>query len=74
MNNQPKEWVADTRWNNIGVWCYWRQRHAGIGTPWGNIVAKPWPDRLYSERYGSRPHFKLFGACISWVRLKRMLP
>jgi hypothetical protein len=57
-----------TDWRNVGLW---RQgAHGGIMTPWGNLNVKPWADRLFSERHGSTPHRRLFGLCISWVRLR----
>ncbi len=61
-----------TEWRNIGGWVTFRLfRSAGIRLPWGNLIVKPWGDRLFSERYGERKsHFRLFGLCVSWVRLR----
>lgn len=61
-----------TDWRNVGAWARLRPfPNCGIGTPWGNLIVKPWGDRLFSERCTKdRPHFKLFGLCISWVRLR----
>ncbi len=58
----------ETRWNNVGLWK--AGTHVGASTPWGNLVIKPWSDRLFSERYGNRKVAKVFGLCISWVRLR----
>lgn len=67
------ETVFRTDWRNIGVWLNVRYSfHAGLMTPWGNVIVKPWADRLFSERYTNKvPHFRLFGLCVSWVRLRR---
>lgn len=63
-----------TRWSNVGL--FWNRLgawwHFGIMTPWGNVILKPWGNRLFSERYGDTPHLKLFGACISWRRLRQI--
>ncbi len=66
------EWVYRTDWRNIGAWVSLNSFHpdAGIRTPWGNIIVKRWKDRLFSERYGHSPHLRLFGLCVSWVRLR----
>ena len=59
-------------WRNIGGWIELRfMRSVGLRTPWGNLIVKSWADRLFSERYGYRKsNFRLFGLCISWVRLR----
>jgi len=61
-----------TDWRNIGGWIELRFRPSvGLRTPWGNIIVKRWRDRLFSERYGMRKsHFRVFGLCVSWVRLR----
>lgn len=67
-------YVADTRWGNVGIWLrIGIFPSLGLKTPWGNVIIKPWRDRLYHERYGAGPkrHFKLSGLCVAWVRLKR---
>jgi hypothetical protein len=64
--------IYRTDWRNIGGWIELRfMRSVGLRTPWGNLIVKSWADRLFSERYGYRKsHFRLFGLCISWVRLR----
>lgn len=57
-----------TDWRNIGLWL--EGKHGGFRTPWGNLNFKPWADRMFSEMYGPTPHLRLFGLCISWVRLR----
>jgi hypothetical protein len=61
-----------TDWRNIGGWVDLRlMRSAGLRTPWGNLIVKRWGDRLFHERYGERKsNFRLFGLCVSWVRLR----
>lgn len=62
-----------TDWRNIGGWIELRRFHPSIGirTPWGNAIVKSWADRLFSERYSERKsNFRLFGLCVSWVRLR----
>lgn len=64
-----------TRWSNAGLFV---DRlgdeffHCGIQTPWGNLIIKPWANRLFSERYGYTRTLKLFGLCVTWVRLRRL--
>lgn len=59
-------------WSNVGGWVNARFHPSiGVRTPWGNVIVKRWSDRLFSERYGMhKSHFKLFGLCVSWVRLR----
>jgi len=59
-----------TDWRNIGVFRHWFT--VGLMTPWGNLIVKRWEDRLFSERYGYQRTLRLFGLCVTWVRLKRL--
>lgn len=74
MDSEPR---YRTDWRNIGGWFLITSPFPsfGIRTPWGNVIVKPWGDRLFSERYGERKsHFRLFGLCVSWVRLRHFVP
>ncbi len=64
-------YVYETRWRNIGVWVEPMWPDAGLKTPWGNLIVKPWSRRLFSERYGYTKTVKLGPLCITWVRLRR---
>jgi hypothetical protein len=63
-----------TRWSNIGPFAGLlgsKLFHVGFRTPWGNLIVKPWANRLFSERYGPKPPLKIAGLCVTWVRLRR---
>lgn len=66
------QWTYRTDWGNIGLWVDTFRPDFGIKTPWGNVIIKKWSSRLFSERYGyQKAHFRLFGLCVSWVRLRQ---
>lgn len=65
----PMRYVSRVDWSNLRV-RFW-DRHFGILTPWGNLLACPWERRLFSYRYGYRKCLHIFGLCIYWVWLKR---
>ena len=58
-----------TDWKNIGL--FWDWIDFGVSTPWGNLIFKRWRDRLFTDRDGYTPTLKVFGLCVTWVRLKR---
>lgn len=68
----PNCYEPMTRWNNVGLFAT-REFHYGVLTPWGNLIVKPWGQRLFSERYGYRPTLKVLGMCFTWVRLRRLI-
>lgn len=71
MTDSP--YVPMTNWRNVGL--FWDKMpglfHCGIRTPWGNVVLKPYSQRLFSERYGISKGLKIGSMYLRWVRLKR---